>query len=361
MSDKNLTINITAGTFFKGVLVLLLFWLLFILKDLVLVVLTSVVLASAIEPATRWFAKYKIPRIPAVLIVYVALVSALIGVVYLFIPPLFSEVSRLASTLPEYLRSLELINTQSGQIGAQGGQIVSGLPEFSIQEWVRDIQNTIANFSGGALRTVSAVFGGVFSFLLIIVISFYLAVQERGVENFLRVITPTKHERYVLDLWARSQAKIGKWMQGQLLLGVLIGILVYLGLTVLGVPYALTLAIFAALMELIPIFGPIIAAVPAVILGFIDSPTLGLMVIGLFVIIQQFENHLIYPLVVRKVVGVPPLLVILALIVGGKLAGFLGVLISVPVAAAILEFTDDIQREKARLLEEKEEKKKKEN
>jgi len=359
MSDKNITIQITAGTFFKAVLVLLLFWLLFILQDLVLVLLTSVVLASAIEPATKWFGRYKVPRVPAVLIIYVILITALIGIVYLFIPPLFAEVSRLASTLPEYVRSLDLIQSQAGNITAQGTQLGSNLPQgFSIQEWVKDIQNAVASFSGGALRTVSAIFGGVFSFLLIVVISFYLAVQERGVENFLRIITPTKHERYVLDLWKRSQTKIGKWMQGQLLLGVLIGILVYLGLTVLGVPYAFTLAIFAAMMELIPVFGPVLAAVPAVILGFIDSPTLGLMVIGLFVIIQQFENHLIYPLVVRKVVGVPPLLVILALIIGGKLAGFLGVLLSVPVAAAILEFTNDIQEEKARLSKEEEKKKK---
>ena len=114
----------------------------------------------------------------------------------------------------------------------------------------------------------------------------------------------------------------------------------------MGVKYALSLALLAVIAEIIPIFGPIIAAVPAVILGFLDSITLGLMVLGLYVIIQQFENHLIYPLVVRKVVGVPPLVVIISLLIGGQLAGFLGILLAVPVAAVVLECAEDMQKKK---------------
>ena len=347
MNEKNIIINISSGTFLRAILLGLLFVLLYILRDLVLVLLTSVVIASAIEPATRWFAKYRVPRIPAVIFVYVFIVAFIVMVLYLFIPPFLNEFSSLSSSLPQYLESINLINPITGS-GAEG--LVGDLSKtFPLGETIKNIQGTIVGFSNNIFQTLSAVFGGVFSFILIIIISFYLAVQERGIENFLQIIVPDKHEKYIIDLWKRSQAKIGKWMQGQLLLGLLIGVLVYLGLTILGVKYAFTLAIFAAMAELIPIFGPIIAAVPAVLLGFLDGPTLGFMVIGLYVIIQQFENHLIYPLVVRKVVGVPPLLVILALIIGGQLAGFLGILLSAPIAAVIIEFTNDIQREKQKL------------
>jgi len=331
----------------------LLFVLLYILKDLVLVMLTAVVVASAIEPATRWFGKYKLPRVPAVILIYLSIFVILFGIFYVFIPPLFQQASVLADTLPKYLESFDFLKPFGGINTAQTEQFVGSFKgTFSLKETLSSFQNAIAGISGNALEAVSIVFGGVFSFFLVVIISFYLAVQERGIEDFLQIITPVKHEKYIADLWHRSQAKIGKWMQGQLLLGLLIGVLVYLGLTILGVQYALILALLAAFAELIPLFGPIIAAVPAIALGFLDSATLGLLVFGLYVIIQQFENHLIYPLVVRKVVGVPPLLVILALIVGGQLAGFLGILISVPVAAAIVEFTDDIQREKRKILEE---------
>lgn len=195
-------------------------------------------------------------------------------------------------------------------------------------------------------------FGGLFSFVLIIVFSFYFAVQERGIASFLRIITPPKHEKYAIDLWKRSQLKIGLWMQGQLLLALIIGVLVYLGMMILGVKYALLLALLAAVAELIPLFGPVLAAIPAVAIGFIDGgATLGFLVVGFYVIIQQFENHLIYPLVVKKVVGVPPLLVILALLVGGQLAGFLGIIIAVPLAATLMEFLNDLEKDKKKLLE----------
>ena len=136
-------------------------------------------------------------------------------------------------------------------------------------------------------------------------------------------------------------------MQGQLVLAILVGVLVYLGLTILGVRNALLFAFLAGLLEIIPLFGPILAAIPAVATAYTDSGvSAGLLVVGLYLIIQQFENHLIYPLVVTKIVGVPPILVILALIVGGKLAGFLGLLLSVPIAATFVEFLDDVQKQK---------------
>ncbi|MDP3726617.1 MAG: AI-2E family transporter, partial [bacterium] len=185
-----------------------------------------------------------------------------------------------------------------------------------------------------------------------------LSVQEKGIETFLRLVSPLRHEKRIISLWHRSQTKIGLWMQGQLLLGLIVGILVYLGLTILGVPYAFLLAVLSAVFEIIPMFGPILASVPAIALGFTESISLGLMVFGLYVIIQQFENHLIYPLVVRKVVGVSPILVIISLVIGAKLAGFLGILLAVPVAAALMELADDMQKEKIKeekLLEEEEE------
>jgi predicted PurR-regulated permease PerM len=181
---------------------------------------------------------------------------------------------------------------------------------------------------------------------MLIVISFYLSVQERGIENFLRIVTPLEHERYILDLWQRSQQKIGRWMQGQMLLGLLVGVLVYLGLTVLQVKYALLLAILTAMFELIPVFGPIMAAIPAIAVASIQGPFLALLVTGLYIIIQQLENHLIYPLVVRKTVGVPPLLVVLSLIVGGTLGGFFGIILAVPIASILVELLDDLAKRK---------------
>ncbi|MFC1756974.1 AI-2E family transporter, partial [Patescibacteria group bacterium] len=184
------------------------------------------------------------------------------------------------------------------------------------------------------------------SFVLLIVLSFYFSVQKNGLENFLRIITPAEYEDYALGLWKRSKNKIGKWIQGQILLGILVGMLVYLGLTILQVEYALSFALLAAVFELIPIFGPILASIPPIMLAFLQSPSLGLAVLILFIIIQQFENHLIYPLVVRKIVGIPPILVILSIIIGGSLGGFFGILLAIPVATVVVELLNDVAEKK---------------
>lgn len=348
MEDKQKTaVYLTTGTIVRVILFLLLFYILYLLLDLVLVLLTAVVIASAIEPATRWFARYKIPRIPAVILVYAILTTVIIGIFYFFIPPMLDDASKLAAVLPEYIESFTVPEKLQGDfLGAE--KIVGDLSQtISFKEIISQAREAVSGLSGGVFEAINIVFGGAFSFILIFIVSFYLAVQENGISNFLKLITPLKHQSYIIDLWKRSQAKIGRWFQGQMLLGLIIGVLVYLGLTILQVPYAFLLAILAALFELIPVFGPILAAIPAIILGFVDGGlTLGFMTIGLYLIIQQFENHLIYPLVIRKVLGVPPLLVIVALIIGGKLAGFLGVILSVPMAAALIEFTNDIAKEK---------------
>jgi predicted PurR-regulated permease PerM len=140
-------------------------------------------------------------------------------------------------------------------------------------------------------------------------------------------------------------------MQGQLVLALIVGVLLFLGLTILGIPNALLLAVVAGIFELIPVFGQILAAIPGVaIAGIHFGIGKAVIVAGLYFIVQQFEAHLIYPVVVKKVVGIPPLLVILSLLVGFKLVGFLGVLLSVPVAGAIQELVGDLEKSRARAL-----------
>lgn len=336
------TFSITTGTIVRVILLAALAALLWHIRDLVLIVITSIVIASAIEPAAKALMRHKVPRVLSVLAVYLMFFGSFFVVIFFLLPPVLKETSHLLATLPSYL---EVIGADNVLVDDTLADTRSVIGDFSLKEISRDINALFSNLSGNAFTAISVVFGGALSFVLIVVFSFYFAINERGIEDFLRVVTPIKHENYVLGLWRRTQRKIGLWMQGQFLLAVLIGVITYLGLSILGVPYALVLAVIAGLMELIPVFGPILAAIPAVAIAFVHGgPAMALMVVALFIIIQQFENHLIYPLVVTKVVGVPPILVILALLIGAKLAGILGILLSVPVVAAIQEIFSDMER-----------------
>ena len=351
--ENRLSINITPESFFKGLLIILLFWFLFFIKDLVLVVLTAIVIASGMEPLIPWFKKFKVGRLPAAIISYVVIFSIFAGLMFSFIPSVLNEASILLTSVPKYLDSATLWNPLN-----VSPEIIKDISEssitaeikdsaFGLGDLIKDVQQLASNASQGFVKILSVVFGGLFSFLLIVVLSFYLLVQENGVSKFLALITPIKHEKYVISLWKRSQIKIGEWMKGQLILGIIVAVLVYLGLVILGVENALLLAVLTGVLEIIPVFGPIIASIPAILAAFMGGGvTSAILVTGLYVIIQQFESQLIYPLVVKKIVGVSPIIVILALIIGAKLAGFLGIVLSVPLISAFMEFVDDIEKEK---------------
>ena len=351
--NKPINITITSGTIIKTVVILMLLYFAFIIKDLLLVLLASIVIASSVEPITRWLMKKKLPRTISVLTIYVGIILVFSSLTYFFLPPLVSDTSQFFNSLPSYIESLTVSAGELQAIPAFQDFLGNLTESFKDTSFLSSVGSGVSGATFGFITTASTIFGGVLSFLLIIVLSFYLAVQEDGVANFLKIITPVQHEKYILDLWKRSQRKIGLWMQGQLILGVIIGVLTYLGLSILGVQNALLLAVIAALFELIPVFGPILAAVPAVAFGFIGGgPTLGFLVIGLYVIIQQFESQLIHPLVVKKIIGIPALIAIVALIVGAQIAGFLGIVLSVPIAAVLMEYLGDIEKRKAIQLKE---------
>lgn len=338
--EKNIYINISTGTFLRLLLISALVVFAYIIRDVLALVLLSVVVASGIEPAASWFQKRKVSRVLAVIFVYLLIFSFLGVLFYLIVPTLFTQLNNMSSSLPRYL---------NGQIEEQIVDFLPSLPDPVVQILYGLADNAkvyIEKIAGGFLKATTVLFGGAFSFVMVFVLSFYLSVQERGIENFLRTVIPLSYEEYVIDLWLRTRAKLGSWLKGQLLLGLLVGVLVFLSLSVLGVKYALILALLAAVFEIIPIFGPVLSAVAGIMVSLLQGPGVALMVAGMYFIIQQFENHLIYPLVIRRVIGVPPILSILAIIIGGKIGGFIGMILAVPAVTLLVEILGDLEKRK---------------
>lgn len=346
MEQHSQRINITLGSWAKGVLVVLLASLLYKVADVALLIFTALVISAAIEPILRLAKSHRIPRLPAVIAVYAAAAGFISVCFYFLLLPLIDQIASFVKTLTVYSNSFTNDSILSGLFTTQ--HVFGGLQTPALMGELSNYLNAFSQFlSQGVFSTAAVIFGGALGVVLIVVLSFYLAVQEDGVEKFLRVIVPLKHEGYAVGLWKRAQLKIGFWMQGQLILGLLVAVLVYIGLIIIGVPNALLFAVVAGVFELIPIFGPIISALPAVFTAYgALGPTEALIVAGLYLFVQQLENHVIYPMVVKKVVGVPPMLSIVALIIGGKLGGFLGIIIAVPVAVIVAEFLNDLEEEK---------------
>jgi predicted PurR-regulated permease PerM len=344
--DKEIKVAITSGTVVTALFVIVGAYVVWLLRDLVLLVFTAIVVASAIEPEIAFFIRHRIPRFFAAILVYVIIFGSIFALLYFFFPPIISDAAGFLSALPQYLETLNAANSFTNITSASS--LVGNARDLqSFVQTLFSLQSVFTAGSGGALQVLSAFFGGLVSLMLVIVLSFYFALQDTGVDDFLRMVMPLAYEDYSVDLWKRAQKKIGLWMQGQILLSVLVAILVYLGLLIIGIPYALLLSVFTAIAEIIPIFGSLIAGALAVTVAYSSGGVaLGAVVAGLYIVVNQFESNLIYPLIVKKIVGVPPLLVIVALVAGYTLAGFLGVMLSVPVAAVILELITDFDKRK---------------
>ncbi|MDP3792141.1 MAG: AI-2E family transporter [bacterium] len=339
--DQHTHVHISTGTILRGLLLVIFFIFLYILKDVIIIFLFAIIIASTITPFANWLDSKGFPRLFGVLGLYLVMFGLIIFVLSLVVPFVADEISQLSTTLPKIVERLStsLENVQQGS------------PQYL--DFISEIQNILDTFSiylqqssQSVINIVISIFGGVMSFVAIVVISFYLSVMKRGIESFIESVTPAKHEAYVMNLWKRSEAKVGRWIQGQLLLALIVGLTVYIGLSLMGIKFALILGLLAMAFEIVPIVGPVLAAIPAAFLAFLQDPGLGLWVIVFYVAVQQLENHLLVPVVLGKTIGLNPVVVIMALLIGNQIAGISGMILSVPIATVIVEMLEDLAKQK---------------
>ncbi len=346
--SQKIDLNISVGTMFKVAVFILAAFLLYRLSGLVVIILASVVIASVIEPIVRFLIRRRVQRLFAATISYLSIVAIVIGIFTYVLPPLFSQSVSAINGLPKYVKTIDILKPLDKETISGIRTFFPELPNnIAVGDLGSMLTNLVSNFSGGFFFFFSGFFGGVAGLVIMVVIAFYLSVREDGVGEFLAVVTPLKHEKYVRNLWLRSQHKIGKWMQGQIILALSVGILTYIALLIVGVPHPFLLAFLAGIFEFIPIIGVTFSMIPAFFLSTLTGGFgLGLIVIAIYIFIQQIESHVLYPIVAKKIIGVPPLLVIISLIAGAQLAGLLGALLAVPISVALLEFINDIEEKK---------------
>lgn len=345
MKDS-LQITVSSGTIIK-----ILFWVsvfagLLYVSDFVIALLVAVVIASAAEMPVKAMIKIGIPRVIAVISLFLFLIISVCAVALIFIPPMADDIARFIKTLPKILESVRIFGRDMGFKDLS----------LALQDLSRDIskgqiltivKNAVFGTSG-FFATTSVVIQGAVNFLLTFVLAFYLALEDKGVQKFLRLVVPKGIESYIEDLWMRAQKKIGLWMQGQLLLSLLVSLLVYVPSLILDIPYAALLAVLAFVGELIPMVGLTLAMIPALFLAYTHGGVHLLWVTGIiYFIISQVESHILYPRVMSKMVGVPSVVVIISIVIGAKMAGIWGVLLSVPVASILMELAADLEKRKS--------------
>ncbi len=332
MENKNVTINVSTGTVLKVIAILLALLFAYFIRDIILILFISLIFASLIEPLVNWLEQKKIPRGAGVIIIYVVLLLFLFLTIRLLIPPIVEQVALLAQNFPS-LWSRIVENFESVRQYSQD----QGFSE-NILRGLQGLQSGLSQAAGSAYGFIVAVFQNLVNFVMILVITFYLVVEKNAVGRLFRAIAPAQYHEHFINLFAVIQKKTGDWARGQLILGLIIAVLSFIGLIFLLPKYALVLALVAGITELVPYIGPILGAIPAVFLGFTMQPFSfgrGLAVLILYIVIQQVENNLLVPQVMKKSVGLNPVVIIIVMLIGARLAGIVGLILAIPVATAI--------------------------
>lgn len=289
-------------------------WFLFEIRGILIAVFIAFILMAAHLPFVEFLRKYKVPKPFAILIPYLFTFSLLVLLIIPLVPFFVSQIQLLILKFPFYLDKAARIF--GIQINA------SQMNAFAISEL-----NIIGK---NAFFVTSKVFGGIFSLLTVIVVSFYLLADNERMKKTVAGMFPKDKQKKAVDTFVQIEEKLGAWLRGQLVLSFSIGLLTWIGLTFLGIEFALPLALIAGILEVIPTIGPVISSIPAIIVALTISPTLALIVAGMYMIIQLLENNLLVPKIMETAVGLNPVVIILGVMIGGNLLGVLGALLSIP-------------------------------
>lgn len=308
--------------------------LLYLAHNAVAVLLLAIFLSSALDALVIRLESWHIPRLLGTIIVFLALLATMAVLIYTVVPIAILELRGILNNL-----------------GGIMGQILNlGVP-LQITDFLSNNLESISNmlFAGSAsfIGILGKLLGGITSFFAVLVMSFYLTLSRDGVGRFIRAILPEALEDKALSIYYRSKKKIGRWFQAQLMLSLVIGFLVFAGLWMLDVKYSVILAIFAAVFELVPIVGPVFAGGMAVVVGLSQSVSTGMYVLLLFLIIQQLENHILVPLVMKRAIDIHPVIILVSLLAGLQIAGFVGMILAVPAAVVAGEIMEDWVAKKA--------------
>jgi predicted PurR-regulated permease PerM len=290
-------------------------------------------LVGVIERLSQASGRRRVPRVFAILVIYLSIIAVIVLIGFLVLPPLVDQASSLWSNMPLYFERFQnlLVN-----YGLQRRPI-------TLREAV---QNAPAGSSGNAVGAVLLAFwglaGGLFGVITVLILSFYLLIEAEALFNSITRLIPEPSRAHVTTASRQAVSKVSAWLRAQMILAGVMGTFAAVGLGFMGEPYFYVVALIAAIGETVPIIGPIIGGVTAVAVAITVSPKLALMVGVYFLVLHQLEANVLVPKIMERRVGVSPVTVMAALLIGGALWGLIGAILAIPTAAILSVIVDEL-------------------
>ncbi len=296
-------------------------YLLWSIRDILFSLLIAFIIMSSLRPGVDYFVSKKVPRGLSIGLVFSGFILFFLSLISIIIPPIVYETTNLIRNLPFILEEV--------------APSLQGYVDLS------DAASYIPNLTNNLFGFISGLFSNTLFVIATLFFSLYFLIEENLVNKFLhRYISKDRADK-ISATFSKAEMRMSSWFWGEITLMTVVGVLTYLGLVLIGVKYALPLAVLAGLLEVVPNLGPVISSIPAIIIGFSSSYFSGFSALALYIVVQQLENNLIVPMIMKRAVGINPILTLLALLLGGRMGGVLGVLLAIP----ILLFTETIVQE----------------
>jgi len=328
MNEKTQTLDISWSTILKICLAGLIFYLLYLVRDVVIWFFFALIISVLFEPIIRFLKWLRVPKVLAVVFTYLSIFGLLGLLIYLTAPFFITEIRQFSQMIPQYFEKISPIFKELKIEALQ-----------NLETLTQTITGSLERISVSVLNALTTFFGGVASAFFIISLAFFLSLEENGVERFLTLLSPKKHEEYVLALFERCQTKVSGWFGARILACLFVAVASFVVFYLFGIRYTFLLSLLAGVLNFIPFIGPLITEILLILfVGVSDSWFKALIVLIAYIVINQIENNIISPILTKKFVGLPPVLVLLSLVIGGTVFGFLGAIFSVPVFGIIYEF-----------------------
>lgn len=334
MNDQKRLLDISWETILKVAIAAGIFYILYLIRDLLIWIVFALIISILFNPAIDLLKKF-IPRTLAVILIYVT-IFGIVGIsIYMVAPVFIAEINQFSQHFPAYFEKISPILRSLGMETFE-----------SIEEFTAAMESQLSAISSSVFTAVGAIFGGLFATIAILSIALFISLEEHGLERVIRVLTPKRYEAVVLNIIERSQIKVSGWFASRILCSVFIGLMTFLICYVLKINYAVSFGLFAGVFNFIPIIGPVIAGAIIVVIVAADAWLKAVFFIASFVLIQQIEGNILSPILTKKFIGLSSVLVLIALLVGGKLWGFMGALLAVPMAGILFEFLRDFLKKR---------------
>jgi predicted PurR-regulated permease PerM len=302
------------------------------LKHAFIIIFTSILLAAAVAPPAKILARHRIPRGVTILLIYLFVLAVLAGVVALIVPLVVGEVDTFKTTFPQYVSQLQHFVQRVAPDQAS---------HFSSSTITSQVESRLSSFAGELTSIVFRTVSIGIDVILILVIAFFMAADENFARRLITRFVPPRHRAEASRLMGRIGNEMGQWARAQILLALFFGTAFGVGLRVIGVPYALTLGVIGGVLEIIPYVGGFITLVLAGLVALTGGPIHVLFVIAWYTVVVELEGHVIGPKLMNRVLKIEPLVVVLAIFLGGESLGILGALLAVPIAIVFQVFLDE--------------------